>query len=132
MTATRTIGIIVTHGRLAFELLETVNLIVGRKDCCAAIAGSDLSDRELTSRIKEVIEENSDKYVLLFVDYFGGSCYMNCQRAAHGKDRIKVISGVNLPILLDFVTKEGSLEVEEMIEHLVQRGRESIKVIDVW
>jgi mannose/fructose-specific phosphotransferase system component IIA len=66
----------------------------------------------------------------VFVDYFGGSCCTNSMRAVHVMKGVKVISGVNLPMLLDFATKRDLLEFQEMVDHLLRRGRESVKLVD--
>jgi PTS system mannose-specific IIA component len=122
-------GIIVTHGRLADELLRTVELIIGPQGNLYAISGSDLCDENVIGGIREIIGRRGGKQVLVFVDYFGGSCCINSVRAVEGEEGIKVMSGVNLPVLLAFATKRGALPFDELVDHLVRRGRESVKVI---
>jgi PTS system mannose-specific IIA component len=124
------IGIIVTHGGLAVELLHTAELIVGKLEDCYAISGSDLSDEVLENKVKDIMKRGGGRNVILFVDHFGGSCCTKCIHATKDIDGVKVISGVNLPLLLDFATKRGSMEFEEMVDHLIRRGRESVKVVD--
>lgn len=126
-----TIGIIITHGALAEELLHTAELIVGRSEGCFALCGSDLCDEALVGKIRKIIEDSGRKNAVLFVDYFGGSCCINSVRAAEGLLGVKVVSGVNLPILLDFITKRSSMDFEEMVDHIIRRGSESIKVVDL-
>lgn len=127
---TGTIGIIVTHGRLAEELLRTAELIIGTVENCYAISGSDLCDDELIQRIRRIIIDSKYRHAVIFVDYFGGSCCINSARAIDGISGVKLVSGVNLPLLLDFLTKQGKMGFEEMVRHLVSRGSESIKVLD--
>jgi PTS system mannose-specific IIA component len=124
-------GIVVTHGNLARELVDTVAKIVGRTNCCIALSNEDLSNESLISKIRDIIDQAPDRHIILFVDYFGGSCSLNCSRAVKGYSKATVISGVNLPILLDFVTKQGTMEPEEIIDHLIKRGQESVRVIDL-
>lgn len=124
------IGIIVTHGNLAHELLSTVETIVGKIDFCYAISNADLNDDALIASIRKIIDEHAESYAILFVDYFGGSCSMSCSRAVKGYEKAVVISGINLPILLDFVTKRGTMKPEEIVRNLIRRGQESVRVID--
>ena len=131
MTDTDIAGIIVTHGQLGEELLKTVNLIVGEIHDCYALSGSDLCDQEVIDSIHEILDRHAGKKAVIFVDYFGGSCGATCVRASRGLKDVKVISGVNLPILLDFVTKQGTLGFEEIVDHLIHRGQESVRIIDI-
>lgn len=130
MDDNKTIGIIVTHGYLARELLSTVEHIVGKVDFCHTLSNVGLNNETFIHAIRTVIENNKGAYVIIFVDYFGGSCSMNCVRAVKDYKRATIISGVNLPILLDFITKRGKMKPEEIVEHLIRRGQESVKVID--
>ncbi len=124
-------GIVVTHGQLGEELLRTVGLIVGDVHDCYALSGSDLGDEKVIKAIHEILDANDASRAVVFVDYFGGSCGASCVRATRGLEGVKVISGVNLPILLDFVTKQGTMELDEIVGHLIHRGQESVKVIEI-
>lgn len=128
--AIHTIGIIVTHGDLAEELRHTTELIVGKLSGCYAISGSDFCDEEVIARIKEIIDNEPKCNAIVFVDYFGGSCCINTVRAVKGLKNVSVISGVNLPILLDFMTKRDSIGFQEMVDHLINRGKESVRLIE--
>ncbi len=127
----RTAGIVVTHGRLAEELVRTAELIVGEQEELYAVSGSDLCDESVIGKIREILARRDNANVIVFVDYFGGSCCINSVRAVEGETGIKVVSGVNLPVLLAFATKRGTMPFDEMIDHLIRRGRESLKVIDL-
>ena len=124
-------GIIVTHGQLGDELIRTASLILGEVEDCYALSGSDLGDRKVIDSIREILDSNDVGEAVVLVDYFGGSCGASCIKATRGLEGVRVIRGVNLPILLDFVTKQGTLGLEELVEHLIHRGRESVRVVDL-
>ena len=121
--------IIVTHGHLGEELLRTVALVVGRVEGCHALSGTDMSDDEVIGSIRRILGGPGVTGAVVFVDYFGGSCGALCVRATRGIEGVRVLSGVNLPIMLDFVTKKGTMDLDELVEHLIKRGRESVKVV---
>jgi len=124
------IGIIITHGNLAEELLATVKMIVGETHDCYAISGSDLCDEDVARRINELVAEGGrERRAVVFVDYFGGSCSTATIRATHVHSLVRVMSGVNLPILLDFVNKQDTYDLDEIVDHLLRRGQESIRVV---
>jgi PTS system mannose-specific IIA component len=122
----RTAAIVVTHGRLAAELVRTTVNILGKVEDLYFVCSEDYGDSMIVEKIKKIMEEYKEEHTVLFADYSGGSCFLNCARATAGVKGVKVISGVNLPILLDFVTKRSLMNYEEMTNHLVKRGRDSI------
>ncbi len=124
--SSRIVGIIVTHGLLADAFVKTVEGILGKTDDLFSLSADDLHDSVVVSRIREIINEAGVEKVVLFVDFSGGSCYRNCAQATQGCDDVKVISGVNLPVLLDFMTKRKIMGFDEMVDHLIKRGRDSI------
>ncbi len=127
----RTVGIVVTHGKLAEELVRTVELILGKQEDLHAVPAGELCDEDIVRAVREILGARGGARALVFVDYFGGSGCVNCVRAVERMEGIKILSGVNLPILLSFATKRGTMPYEEMVDHLVRRGRESVKVIDL-
>ncbi len=127
----RTAGIVVTHGKLADELVRTAELIVGKQEELYAISGSDLCDESVIERIRGIIAQRGDRHSIVFVDFFGGSCCINSVRAVEREEGVKIISGVNLPMLLAFATKRGAMPFEEMVDHIIRRGRESVRMIDL-
>jgi len=124
-------GVVVTHGKLAEELVRTAELIVGSQEDLFPISGSDLCDEHVVERIRGILGEREGSEILVFVDFFGGSCCINSVRAVEGVRGAKVISGVNLPMLLDFATKRETMGFDEMVDHLIRRGRESVKLVDL-
>jgi mannose/fructose-specific phosphotransferase system component IIA len=130
-TRARIAGVVVTHGKLADELVRTAELIVGKQEDLFPISGSDLCDEHVVERIRGILEERERPEILVFVDFSGGSCCINSVRAVEGVPEAKVISGVNLPMLLDFATKRETMGFNDMVDHLIRRGRESVKLIDL-
>jgi len=123
-------GIIIAHGELAAELLRTAEVIIGKVENFFALSGSNLTDEDIVAEIREIISRYSEGKTLIFVDYFGSSCCTNSMKAVHGLENVKVISGVNLPVILDFVTKRKLYDFDEMVEHILKRGRESVRLVE--
>ncbi|MDZ7860876.1 MAG: hypothetical protein U5O15_09495 [Candidatus Krumholzibacteriota bacterium] len=125
-TRTRIAGVVVTHGKLAKELIRTIESILGEMEDLYPVCSENYGDTMIVKKIRDIIEKYKEERVVLFADYSGGSCFLNCIRAKVGVKGIKLISGVNLPVLLDFVTKRSLMDYDEMTDHLVKRGRDSI------
>ncbi len=123
-------GIIVTHGKLAAELLETVSTIIGEFSHCHAVTNSSKSPQALYDEVHALLESEQDCRCIVFVDYFGGSCSHTCLRIEHARPETCVISGVNLPMLLAFLNKRETLSFEDLTGEVVKRGQESVRILD--
>jgi PTS system mannose-specific IIA component len=106
------IGVVVaTHGQLAEELLRTAAGIVGPLERCEAVSigGCSLSMEEAHTRLGDAVRRaDGGQGVLVLTDMFGGTP-ANVALAFLG-DRLEVVTGVNLPMLL----KLASARTEDM------------------
>lgn len=111
-------GIIVTHAGLAGGLYEAVEMIAGKQKAMAYVSlregdGLDL----LVERLQQEAASMECKELIIFTDLFGATPFhaasvLSAQIGCH------VVSGVNLPLLLDFAVKRESVSLEEMRESL--------------
>ena len=123
-------AVIVTHGALARELLDAAERIVGRTEGIRAVSmgwDDDVADarEEIGTAIKEV---DSGRGVLIFTDMFGGTP-TNVSLAFLEQDRVEIITGVNLPMIIKLTSvqhSEGALL--EVAQELRERGQNSVYV----
>ncbi len=123
-------AVIVTHGLLARDLLDAAERIVGRTEGIRAVSmdwDDDVADarQEIDAAIKEV---DSGAGVLIFTDMFGGTP-TNVSLAFLEKDKVEIITGVNLPMIIKLTgvqNSEGSLL--EIAHELRDRGQSSVYV----
>lgn len=123
------IGIVlVTHGRLADELLAAVQHIVGPiskvKTVCIG-PEDDMEKRrdEITSKISSV---DSGHGVALVTDMFGGTpC--NLALAHLKKGKIEVLAGANLPSLIKLVGLRDQLPVTMAVREAIEAGRKYMR-----
>ncbi len=120
-------SVIVTHGRLAEALLDAAEAITGKVEGVRILA---LSRTDTTDGIREVIrsavsEVDTGEGVLVFTDMFGGTP-TNIALSAFEEDRVEVITGVNLPMVLKYVSHRSDKGLEELSELLKDYGRKSI------
>jgi len=95
------IGIVaVSHCRLAREMLDVAELIVGPMPACKAICfGTDQPVEEMTRMLRETIREvDRGKGVLILTDLFGGTP-ANISLSFLGP-KVEVVCGMNLPMLI--------------------------------
>jgi len=125
-------GIIVTHGNLAEEFLETAKTIFGDFDGCYPVSNSRKSPQVLVQEIEEILDSiNSDRPVLIFIDFWGGSCCHACLTVNQKRQNTRLITGVNLPMLLAFLNKRETVPIDALVDDLIVRGQNSVRVLDV-
>lgn len=125
-------GLVVTHGALGAELVRVVEMILGPVPGLVAMTNSGKSVQDLTDEIRAWTGANCggpDDCALLFIDDFGGSCANAAQLAAISGSPARILTGVNLAMLLDFATWRDSLDLEELPRRLVEKGREAISAL---
>jgi mannose/fructose-specific phosphotransferase system component IIA len=64
---------------------------------------------------------------LVLTDFWGGSCHTCALAAARGNGKIVLMTGVNLPMLLDYLHNRDHFEVEALAQRMQQRGRDNIR-----
>jgi PTS system mannose-specific IIA component len=122
------IGLVVaTHGNLGEALLATTGIIVGTPAQSRAISLSrEHSPNELHELLRRAIDEvDSGDGVLVVADMFGGTP-ANIGMALVAPGRVELLTGVNLPMLLKFVTYRERYPLPELAELLKEHARDGI------
>jgi mannose/fructose-specific phosphotransferase system component IIA len=119
-------GIILGHSNFAKSIFETAEKIVGPQPFIDFISNDGLSRDSLNEKIKSVIESNKKLETLLFVDLPGGSCTMSCLKLMEDYPNLKILCGINLPILLEFFLLRKKFSAEELIPILIKKGKDNI------
>jgi PTS system N-acetylgalactosamine-specific IIA component len=118
------VSIVLAHGDLAAGLVSAVEQITGMGSCFVAMSNTGLSSAELEVRLRAQVDQTGARVV--FTDLPAGSCNIAAFRLLRDRDVI-VVSGVNLPTLLHFVT-HPQLSPEEAATEAVERGAPTLKV----
>ncbi|HAA91021.1 MAG TPA: PTS fructose transporter subunit IIA, partial [Rhodospirillaceae bacterium] len=109
--------VLVTHGRLAEEFLAAVEHVVGPQTHFAAISIG--ADDDMDQRRQEIIESAKEvdmgDGIILLTDMFGGTP-SNMAISLLDQDKIDVIAGVNLPMLIKLVSIRAEKSLPEVVE----------------
>ena len=121
--------VVVTHGQLANELVNAAEMIVGDQPTFTAVSigwHDDVNDAR--EDIAQAIERvRGDEGVLLLTDMFGGTP-SNLGMTFLEKDRVEVITGVNLPMLIKLAGTRQPADLLTLAKEMRQHGRDAIWV----
>ena len=120
-------GLMVMHADLAAALLRAAERVYGPIGGIRVISNSDLSRDQHEELIESEVRDWADGGVL-FTDFWGGSCHTCGASAARRHGEVAILTGVNLPMLLDFLHNRERLPLAELVERLQQKGRDSIRI----
>ena len=121
--------LVVTHRRLARELIDTAELIVGKIDNCIGLSlDPDLPVEDLRQQITNSMNTvNDGDGVIVLTDMFGGTP-SNLSLSFLNHQGIEVVTGVNLPMLLKLAHSREDQKVDELARIVKDYGRRSISL----
>ena len=120
-------ALLVTHADLGASLLRAAEQIYGLVTDVGFVSNSELSRAALEKAILERVAGWTHGGLVL-TDFPGGSCQQCGLLAARGNPDIVVITGVNLPGLLDYLHNREQYSVADLAERLITRARDSVRV----
>ena len=122
--------VIVTHSQLGDALIEAAEFIIGNRPEALESVSIDLTESAevLRTKIAEGIKKVKSKDgVLILTDMFGGTP-SNLSYSFLEEGRIEVISGVNLPILIEAANKRSKMDLKTLAIKLEEFGKKSISL----
>jgi PTS system mannose-specific IIA component len=119
--------LIITHGNLGNELINATELIRGDLKNILAISvdagkGVENLTKEIASAIKKV---DSGKGVLILTDLFGGTP-SNISLSFLKEQKVEVVTGVNLPMMLKMSERGEEKNLGEFAAHIRDYGKKNI------
>ena len=119
--------VVVTHGQLATELVNAAETIVGDLPQFAAVSigwHDDVDDAR--EEIKQAIARvQGPEGVLIRTDMFGGTP-SNLGLTFLEADKVEVITGVNLPMLIKLAGQKKSANLLTVARDMREEGRNAI------
>jgi PTS system mannose-specific IIA component len=121
--------VLVTHGRLAEELIAALEHVVGPQSNVTAVCIGP--DDDMEQRRAEILDSaaKSDEGdgVVLLTDMFGGTP-SNLAISVMDKANVEVIAGVNLPMLIKLASVRKTEPLANAIEAAQEAGRKYINI----
>ncbi|MDU8924003.1 PTS mannose transporter subunit IIAB [Pasteurellaceae bacterium LIM206] len=125
--------IIATHGVAAEQLLKTTEMLIGEQENVATIDFVPGENAEtIMGKYQEKLSTSLSHcdQVLFLVDTWGGSPFNAANRVADGKDNMDVVTGVNVPMLVEtFMARDDGPGLQELVSIALETGRTGVRAL---
>tara|TARA_R110002110_G_scaffold110803_4_gene276121 strand:- start:967 stop:1371 length:405 start_codon:yes stop_codon:yes gene_type:complete len=121
--------VLVTHGRLAEEMISALEHVVGAQEQVAPVCigpDDDMEERR-TEILERVKATDSGEGVVILTDMFGGTP-SNLAISVIDRAKVEVIAGVNLPMLIKLASVRTEQSLEDAVTSAQEAGRKYINI----
>lgn len=124
------IGYLVTgHGEFSKGLMSSLNMIAGEQEGVVAVNFEENVNLEkyqeiLKEQVENLLKENEG--VLIFTDLLGGTPFRTSMLVATEFENVEVMTGTNLPMLLEGTALRFTDNVKEIADQLVESGQSGV------
>ncbi|HZB28269.1 MAG TPA: hypothetical protein VE282_06875 [Gemmatimonadales bacterium] len=118
------LGVVVCHGTLAGALVQAAEQISGIQGALVPVSNTGCDRETLEQRVLSAV---NGQPAVVFVDLASGSCSFAVLKRLRGEPSVKVVTGVNLAMLVDFVFHR-SLSPGDAATRVVAVGEKSIGI----
>ena len=121
--------VIVSHGRLADELVAATEHVVGPMDALLAvcIGPDDDMERRRADIRDSIADADRGEGVLVLTDMFGGTP-SNLAISLIDPGKVEVIAGVNLPMLIKLAEARSRADLDSLARMGVDAGKRYIAI----
>ncbi len=125
--------LIITHGQLGSELIDSARIILGEDPGFKFLCLSWTKNMEQLKEIvkKAVKDADSGEGVLILTDMFGGTP-TNLAIPLIKEGQVDVVTGVNLPMVLKLANLRDCTDLSCAVEMVTKKGIESIQHASVF
>ena len=122
--------LIASHGRFSSGIRTSLELIIGPVENLYVIDAYAEGNHSAEENIREVMDHLSEAdEMIVFTDIMGGSITNQVVSQSKGR-KVHVVSGTNLPLLIDIVLAGEEIPAREVIEESIGRAKEQIVYIN--
>lgn len=122
--------LITGHGTISSGIKSSLDLIIGRTEQVVVIDAYVDGNYSIESGIQAFLSHITPiDEIIVFTDLMGGSITNQVLRYAL-RENVHVISGMNLPLLIEVLMADAESPVMEVIEKAVVSAREQITYVN--
>lgn len=117
--------IIATHGHMAYGINTTLNMLIGEQDNLTIINAYTDECKDPIPEFQKIVDENPEDDIVIMTDLFGGSVNNNAMLMMKN-ERVHVVTGINLAVVISIVMSDMDTSTEKVIEEAVAGARDMI------
>ncbi len=118
--------VIVTHGRLGEEMVQTLEEVLGSVPQLAAVSTQENDPEIVKAKIRRAVERMDDGGGALILTDMLGDTATNLSLLVAGASRAEVVAGVNMPMLVKAATSRGAMDLRDLAAFIREYGRDHI------
>ncbi|MFK9093808.1 PTS sugar transporter subunit IIA [Bacillus salipaludis] len=120
--------IMISHGNMAREALQSARMIVGETENAYAISlTQEEGPEEIHNRLQQIITENRQSpHFFILVDIIGGTPCNAAFRVAANNKNITILSGLSLGMVIEFFISRNK-SPDQLKTELIHTAKQGIK-----
>ena len=121
--------LIIAHKKAAVALLESAEMICGKQNNVKAVSflenedGAALKEKCILAMSKLDMQDGG----LILTDLFGGTPFNTAYMLCAENEKVEVLSGLSLPMLMEVFMSRDSMDVKQLLEQAKIAGIEGIQ-----
>lgn len=120
--------ILVSHGKLAKGMKDTVEMIAGQQENLEAYEAYEngTSDDSFINDLKESLASSKNDDVIVVTDVLGGSVNNEATQLLKDHPNLTILTGMNLPLIITLVTTVNSGISDEKVSEAIDEGKKGV------
>lgn len=120
--------ILVSHGKLAKGMKDTVEMIAGQQDNLEAYEAykNGTSDDSFINDLKNSLASSKNDDVIIVTDVLGGSVNNEATQLLKNHPNLTILTGMNLPLIITLVTTVNSGISDEKVSEAIDEGKKGV------
>lgn len=120
--------ILVSHGKLAKGMKDTVEMIAGKQENLEAYEAYEngTSDDSFINDLKNSLASSKNDDVIIVTDVLGGSVNNEATQLLKDHPNLTILTGMNLPLIITLVTTVNSGISDEKVSEAIDEGKKGV------
>jgi fructoselysine/glucoselysine PTS system EIIA component len=122
--------LIATHGTFAGGIKSSLDIIIGQIENLFIIEAYVDGNKSIEDALNNVLKNiNDNDELIIFSDLLGGSITNQILRYAL-KENVHVISGINLPLLIEVMLADNEMPLTEVMQIAIANAKDQIVYVN--